>query len=208
MQKARHAARDLEVAYHHARDRAADNEALQEEAAKAKQALDHANHEVTELLHHQREQEHAMAKAAHALEACGVSVFHLEQDREEQKKVDAGDEHAKAHQRKTRLKAKFRKAGGMAGLLKTSTHALAEGGKGLIKKKSYLAETMFDALSGDERAWVDASLRLADCLEDVDIRALPCVSAACGSVRKSNSELGHLHAIDRRGHGDEVASMA
>ena len=149
-----------------------------------------------------------MAKAAHALEACGVSVFHLEQDREEQKKVDAGDEHAKAHQRKTRLKAKFRKAGGMAGLLKTSTHALAEGGKGLIKKKSYLAETMFDALSGDERAWVDASLRLADCLEDVDIRALPCVSAACGSVRKSNSELGHLHAIDRRGHGDEVASMA
>ena len=37
---------------------------------------------------------------------------------------------------------------------------------------------MFDALSGDERAWVDASLRLADCLEGVDIRALPCVSAA------------------------------
>ena len=63
-----------------------------------------------------------------------MSVFHLEQDREEQKKIDAGDEHAKAHQRKMRLKAKFRKAGGMAGLLKTSTHALAEGGKGLIKK--------------------------------------------------------------------------
>ena len=80
------------------------------------------------------------------------------------------DEHAKAHQRKMRLKAKLRKAGGMAGLLKTSTHALAEGGKGLIKKKSYLAETMFDALSGDERAWVGASLKLADCLEDVDIR--------------------------------------
>ena len=33
-----------------------------------------------------------------------MSVFHLEQDREEQKKIDAGDEHAKAHQRKTRLK--------------------------------------------------------------------------------------------------------
>ncbi len=210
VQKARHIARDLEAAYHHARDHAAANETeeLQEEAAAAKKALDEANHEVTELLHHQREQEHAMAKAAHALEACGVSVFHLEQDREEHKKVDAGDEHAKAHQRKTRLKAKFRKAGGMAGLLKSSTHALAEGGKGLIKKKSYLAETMFDALSGDERAWVGASLLLADCLEDVDIRALPCVSAACGSVRKSNSESGHLHAIDRRGHGDEVASMA
>ena len=112
MQKARHAARDLEVAYHHARDRAADNEALQEEAAAAKKALERANHEVTELLHHQRELEHAMAKAAHALEECGVSVFHLEQDREEQKKVDEGDEHAKAHQRKKRLKAKLRKAGG------------------------------------------------------------------------------------------------
>ena len=111
-----------------------------------------------------------------------MSVFHLEQDREEQKKVDEGDEHAKAHQRKKRLKAKLRKAGGMAGLLKTSTHALAEGGKGLIKKKSYLAETMFDALSGDERAWVGASLLLADCLEDVDIRALPCVSPAVRSL--------------------------
>ena len=68
----------------------------------------------------------------------------------------------------------------MAGLLKSSTQALAEGGRGLIKKKSYLAECMFDALSGDERAWVGASLRVADCLDDVDIRALPCVSAACG----------------------------
>ena len=68
----------------------------------------------------------------------------------------------------------------MAGLLKSSTQALAEGGHGLIKKKSYLAECMFDALSGDERAWVGASLRVADCLDDVDIRALPCVSAACG----------------------------
>ena len=46
----------------------------------------------------------------------------------------------------------------MAGLLKTSTHALAEGGKGLIKKKSYLAERCSTRLSGDERAWVDASL--------------------------------------------------
>ena len=60
----------LEAAYHHARDRAAENESeeLQEEAQAAKQALDKANHEVTELLHHQREQEHLMAKAAHALE--------------------------------------------------------------------------------------------------------------------------------------------
>merc|ERR1719399_913264 len=107
--------RDLEAAYHHARDRAAENaenEALQEEATAAKQALDKANHEVTELLHHQREQEHAMAKAAQALERTGVSVFHLEHDREEQKKVDEGDEHAKAHQRKMRLKSKLRKAGG------------------------------------------------------------------------------------------------
>ena len=73
-------------------------------------------------------------------------------------------------------------------MLKTSTHALAEGGKGLIKKKSYLAETMFDALSGDERAWVGASLLLADCLEDVDIRALPCVSAACGRFAAPHME--------------------
>ena len=58
----------------------------------------------------------------------------------------------------------------------------------MIKKKSYLAETMFDALSGDERAWVDASLRLADCLEDVDIRALPCVSPACGRFAAPHME--------------------
>ena len=200
LQKARHAMRDLEAAYHHARDRAAENaenEALQEEAQAAKQALDKANHEVTELLHHQREQEHLMAKASRALGEVGVSVFHLEQDREEQKKIDAGDEHAKAHQRKMRLKKKLRKAGGMAGLLKTSTHALAEGGKGLIKKKSYLAETMFDALSGDERAWVGASLKLADCLEDVDIRALPCVSPACGRFAAPHMERSRAALVSR-----------
>jgi len=254
VQQARHTARDLEAAYHHAekalhpsshpgsrqgseagsrpgsrpstaaRSRQAseagsrpgsrpstaasvrEDPELQEEAAAVKRALDAANNEVTELLHHLREREKLVIKASEALEECGVSVFHLERDRDEAKKVEAGDEHAKNHQRKALLKAKLRKAGGMAGLLKSSTHAFAEGGRGLAKKKSYLAESMFDALSGDERAWRDASFRVADCLEMCDVRALPCVHPACGRFSAPHLERSQAVLVmqkARRGQGTQ-----
>ena len=245
VQQARHTARDLEAAYHHAADRAhpgsrhgsrpgsrpgslpgsregsrpstaasvredeQDPElqrAREEEAAAAKRALDAANSEVSELLHHLREREKLVIKASEALEECGVSVFHLERDRDEAKKVEAGDEHAKNHQRKALLKAKPRKAGGMAGLLKSSTHAFAEGGRGLAKKKSYLAESIFDALSGDERAWRGASFCVADCLEMRDVRALLCVHQACGRFSAPHLERSQAVLVmqkARRGQGTQ-----